>query len=90
MTALQQQGAAAKAATYVLATAGTAKKNTADIADDTSIPRVAVIPMNTPSQMNAAIPHSGMSTAHGTYDADASMTLALSVSNMRNGLPPRA
>ena len=29
MTALQQQGAAAKAATYVLATAGTAKKNAA-------------------------------------------------------------
>ena len=29
MTALQQQGAAAKAATYVLATAGTAKKNKA-------------------------------------------------------------
>ncbi len=29
MTALQQQGAAAKAATYVLATAGTAKKNEA-------------------------------------------------------------
>ena len=29
MTALQQQGAAAKAATYVLATAGTAKKNLA-------------------------------------------------------------
>ena len=29
MTALQQQGAAAKAATYVLSTAGTAKKNAA-------------------------------------------------------------
>ena len=29
MTALQQQGAAAKAATYVLATAGTVKKNAA-------------------------------------------------------------
>ena len=29
MTALQQQGEAAKAATYVLATAGTAKKNAA-------------------------------------------------------------
>ena len=29
MTALQQQGQAAKAATYVLATAGTARKNAA-------------------------------------------------------------
>ena len=29
MTSLQQQGAAAKAATYVLSTAGTAKKNAA-------------------------------------------------------------
>ena len=29
MTALQQQGKVAKAATYVLATAGTAKKNAA-------------------------------------------------------------
>lgn len=42
-----------------------AKKTTADTTDDTSMPRVAVVPMKTPSQMKAAIPHSGMSTAQG-------------------------
>ena len=41
------------------------KKSRADTADDKSMPRVEVVPINTPSHTKAAIPHSGISTAQG-------------------------
>ena len=61
-----------------------------DTADEMSIPRVAVIPMKTPSQMKAAMPHRGMSTAHGKYVAEASITVVSLVRRARKALPPKA
>ena len=43
----------------------TMKKSKADKADDNSMPRVDVVPMNTPSHTKAAMPHNGMNTAQG-------------------------
>ena len=68
----------------------TAKKSTPATAEDRSMARVEVVPMNTPSHTKAATPATGMATAQGRYWAAAASTGASSVRSDRKVLPPRA
>ena len=59
-------------------------KNTAvAMAEERSIPRVAVVPMKMPSHTNAATPAKGTATAQGKYSAAASTTCRSMVSIAR-------
>lgn len=68
----------------------TPKKTSIAAAVAANMPRVFVVPMKTPSQINAAKPQMGISTAHGAYSAEAATTSISSVSSRRNPVPPTA